>query len=296
MQANLIASAFPLERSEAMFDSVKNWLNRTDQHQADKQKLEAEAKNFRLPSETIPQVCKYLLFSGLAFFNYRLFAHVVPGVWGHATGAVAIMAEAIALYSTHNFSRSSGLFRWTPGASAIAFMTFCVAHGTFSFFDLIGVAEISEAVRFYSQRVAFPLLAGLLVVSVVVLTMAHPKNLIRIKQALAHTAIVTGRAKAASELELMRAQSVLDQAHLDQQRERTRREQEYLSEVDKLIAVEERKRAMVAAISDAGLREALPRELAIDFRQPQAGAQHRTAYQSPNWQTMARRGNGSVLD
>ena len=126
--------------------------------------------------------------------------------------------------------------------------------------------------------------------------MAHPKNIIRLKQALAHTAIVTGRAKAASELELMRAQSVLDQARLDQQRERTRREQEYLSEVEKLIAVEERKRAMVAAISDAGLREALARELGIDLRQPQAGTQHRTAYQSPNWQPMARRGNGSVLD
>jgi len=39
-----------------MFDSIKNWLNRTDRHQADRQKLEAEAKDFRLPSETLPQV------------------------------------------------------------------------------------------------------------------------------------------------------------------------------------------------------------------------------------------------
>src|SRR5215510_4045974 len=240
--------------------------DRIHYYQADRQALEAEAKTFKLPSEAIPQACKYLLFSGLAFFNFRLFAHVVPGFWGRATGAVAIMAEAIALYSSHNFSRSSGFFRWALGASGLVFMAFCVAHGTFSFFDLIGVAEISDAVRFYSHRVAFPLLAGLLVVSVVVLTMAHPKNLIRLKQAMAHTAIVTGRAKAASELELMRAQSVLDQARLDQQRERTRREQEYLTEVEKLIAVEERKRAMVAAISDAGLREALARELGIDLR------------------------------
>ncbi|HKC85934.1 MAG TPA: hypothetical protein VKG02_08180, partial [Blastocatellia bacterium] len=240
-----------------MFDSIRNWLTRADRHQADRQALEAEAKTFKLPSEAIPQACKYLLFSGLAFFNFRLFAHVVPGFWGRATGAVAIMAEAIALYSSHNFSRSSGFFRWALGASGLVFMAFCVAHGTFSFFDLIGVAEISEAVRFYSHRVAFPLLAGLLVVSVVVLTMAHPKNVIRLKQALAHTAIVTGRAKAASELELMRAQSVLDQARLDQQRERTRREAEYLAEVEKLIAVEERKRQMVYAISDPALRESL---------------------------------------
>ncbi|HKC85425.1 MAG TPA: hypothetical protein VKG02_05590 [Blastocatellia bacterium] len=113
---------------------------------------------------------------------------------------------------------------------------------------------------------------------------------------VAHTAIVTGRAKAASELELMRAQSVLDQARLDRQRERTRREQEHLAEVEKLIAVEERKRQMVYAISDPALRESLARELGVDLRQSQTGAQLRTAYQSPNWQPTARRGNGSVLD
>jgi hypothetical protein len=75
---------------------------------------------------------------------------------------------------------------------------------------------------------------------------------------------VIGRAEAASELELMRAQSAVEQARLDRQRERTRREAEYLGEVEKLIAVEERKRAMVAAISDTSLREALARDLGVD--------------------------------
>src|SRR5262249_21907724 len=179
-----------------MFDSIRNWLSRADEHQADRQKLEAEAKDFRLPSETIPQACKYLLFSGLAFFNFRLFAHIVPGFWGRATGAVAIMAETIALYSSHNFSRSSGLFRTALGASGLVFMTFCVAHGTFSFFDLIGVAFISEPVRFFPRRVASPLPAALLVLPVAALTMTPPKNVIRLKQALAHTAIAGGREKA----------------------------------------------------------------------------------------------------
>jgi len=91
--------------------------DRIHYYQADRQALEAEAKTFKLPSEAIPQACKYLLFSGLAFFNFRLFAHVVPGFWGRATGAVAIMAEAIALYSSHNFSRSSGFFRWAQAVS-----------------------------------------------------------------------------------------------------------------------------------------------------------------------------------
>jgi hypothetical protein len=128
----------------------------------------------------------------------------------------------------------------------------------------------------------------------VAITMTHPKNIIRLKQALAHTAIVVGRAKAASELELMRAQSVLDQARLDRQRERTRRESEYLGEVEKLIAVEERKRQMVFAISDPTLRESLARELGIDLR----GSAPSRPVTTSNWGPAAR-GNGptrSVVD
>jgi len=36
-----------------MFDSIKNWLSRTDRHQAERQRLEAEAKDFRLPGEVL---------------------------------------------------------------------------------------------------------------------------------------------------------------------------------------------------------------------------------------------------
>jgi len=280
-----------------MFDSIKTWLGRGDRQAADRQKIEAEAKDFKLPSETLPQVFKYLFFAGLAVLNYRLFSHAVPGVWGKATGVVAILAEATALYSLHYFSRSAGLFRLSLGVSGVLLMAFSLIHGTASIFDLIGVAELSANVQYYSRVVAFPLLAGLVGVSVVAITMTHPKNIIRLRQAFAHTDIVTGRARAASELELMRAQSVLDQARLDQQRERTRREQEYLAEVEKLIAVEERKRAMVAAITDPALREALARELGIEARQAQGVTQSRHTH-TPNWgpQPTQARGNGAVLD
>jgi hypothetical protein len=247
-----------------MFDSIRNWLSRSDRHEADKRQLEAEARGFRLPSETLPQIFKYLFFIGLGFLNYRLFAHAVPGAWGQATGAVAVMAEAIALYASHNFSRSSGLFRASLGLAGGLLMAFSLVHGTFSILDLIGAADITESIEYYSRVIAFPLLAGLLGLSVIAMTMTHPKNIVRLKQALAHTSIVIGRAQAASELELMRAASIIEQARLDRQRERTRRESEYLIEIEKLIGLEERKRAMVSAISDPTLREGLARELGVD--------------------------------
>jgi hypothetical protein len=119
--------------------------------------------------------------------------------------------------------------------------------------------------------------------------MAHPKNIVRLRQAWAHTTIAIGRAEAASELQLMRAQSVVEQARLDRQRERTRRESEYLQEVEKLIAVEERKRQMIGAISDAGLREALARDMGIDStprappRRPGFVSQDNSPKKTRNW-------------
>ncbi len=246
-----------------MLDSIKNWLNRDEEANTDKQILEAEAKEFKIPSETLPQIFKYVFFVGLAFLNYRLFAHAVPGIWGQATGCAAVMCEAIALYATHNFSRSSGWFRLSLGVCGSLLMGFALVHGTFSILDLIGIADVSETVRDYSRLVAFPLLAALLGLSVIAITMTHPKNIIRLKQAAAHTAIVVGRAKAASQLELMRAQSIVDQAKLDRRREATKREQEMLVEVEKLVQVEERKYALVAGISNPKLREELARELDV---------------------------------
>jgi len=277
-----------------MFYSIKNWLTRSDDHQADVRALEAEARQFRLPSETLPQIFKYLFFVGLGFLNYRLFSHAVPGSWGQATGLVAVMSEAIALYASHNLSRSSGLFRTSLGLAGLLLMGFSMVHGTFSILDLIGVQEISEAVRTYSKFIAFPLLAGLLGLSVVAITMTHPVNILRLKQALSHTRIVVGRAEAASELQLVRAQSAVEQARLDRFRERSRRESEYLSEVQKLIDVEERKLQMVRSISDPLLRESLARELGVELRQ-----QTPVVNQSPGGVTsfQPRPGNGrSVLD
>lgn len=265
-----------------MFNSIKSWLNRDDEAQADRRALEAEAKQFKLPSEALPQIFKYVFFAGLAFLNYRLFAHAVPGAWGTATGILAMMAEGIALYCAHNFSRSADWFRITLGFSGGLLMAFSLVHGTFSILDLIGIADISEAVRNYSRMVAFPLLAALLGLSVVAITMTHPKNIVRLKQALSHTRVATGRAEAASELELMRAYSAVEQARLDRMKERSRREGDYLGELQKLITIEQRKREMVARIPDPQLRASLARELGID--EPQELPTH-----SDSWQNGATR-------
>jgi hypothetical protein len=250
-----------------MFNSIRNWLNRADEHQADKRELEAEAKQFKLPSETLPQILKYVFFAGLAVLNFRLFAHAVPGAWGIGTGIVACMAELIAVYATHNFSRSAGLFRAALGLCGALLMAFSLVHGTFSIMDLIGVKSLSRNIHFYSSTVAFPLLAALVGLSVIALTMTHPKNLVRLKQAAAHMGIVVARAEAASHMEIMRATDIIETARLNHFTERTRRHAAYLSQLQNYISVEEKTRALISGISDPQLREALAREMGIDSPQ-----------------------------
>jgi hypothetical protein len=248
-----------------MFDSIRNWMGRTDLQHAEARELEAEARQFKLPSEILPQIFKHIFFIGLAFLNYRLFAHAVPGAWGQATGCVAMIGEGLALYCAHNFSRASGWFRGSLGIFGGALMLFSLVHATFSILDLMRLASISATVRDYSRFVAFPLLAGLVGVALIAITMTHPKNIVRLKQALAHTRIVVGRAEAASDLQLMRAQSAVEQARLDRMKERSNREHEYLGELQKFIGLEERKRKIVGSISDGALRESLARELGIEL-------------------------------
>jgi hypothetical protein len=62
-----------------MFKSIKDRFGYKERIEADRQSLESEAKNFKLPGEKGPQIVKYLIFAGLAFLNYRLFSQLVPG-------------------------------------------------------------------------------------------------------------------------------------------------------------------------------------------------------------------------
>jgi hypothetical protein len=245
-------------------------------HNADAQKLMKEAKGFRLPNEWMPKGIKNLYFLGLALLSIRLFTHVIPGPWGYATSAVAVLAEGIALYSTHYFSRGSGAFRWALGLSGGCLLTFSIVHSTFSILDLNGAAamypELLERVDYYSHIVAFPLLAVLIGLSVIGICMTHPINRIRLKQAAEHTKIAIDRAEAASQLELMRSRAALQVAWLDYLREHNEREREYLKLLGEQIEIEEKKARMIAEISDPALQMRLKDELGLQTRQPFAAA------------------------
>lgn len=256
-----------------MFRSVKEYLNKDESRSAEIGKLAAESRQFKLPSETLITVFKWLFFGGLAFLNYRLFAEVVPGAWGVATGIVAMMSEALAIYCSHYFSRAAGLFRAALGLCGSLLIAFSLIHGTFSILDLIGVWEYGESIEFYSRVIAFPLLAALIGLSVIALTMTHPNNLIRLKEALAHTEIAQARAGAASRVRLMQEESIVQDAELAHQRAKTERRAEQIKTLKENVNLELEMRQYVRTIPDRDLQQSLAREMGFAIEAPPTQAE-----------------------
>lgn len=246
-----------------MFASLRKWMDKRDNHDAEVNALATEARDFKVPSETLPQLVKIAFFVGLAVLNFRLFKHTVPGGWGIATGCLAVIVEGVALYCSHYWSHATSWFKGSLGVSGVALMLFSMAHGTASIFDLIGVVEYSDTIIWYSRVVAFPLMVALVGLSVIAICMTHPKNLIRLEQAAAHTKILIGRAKLASELEIMKGEKTLDQAKLDRYREKNKYEAQLLGQFEEMLEIEQRKASVLARVPDPEMREEMARDLEI---------------------------------
>lgn len=244
--------------------SVKDYFNRTETNRSERRKLEAEAKQFKIPSEWFPQFCKYAFFFGLALLNLRLFMSTVPGIRGFFIGCVAIVSEALALYSLHNFSRSTGLFRLVLGCTFLALMIFAITHAYFSFIDMIGVYELSESTHDYARHYAFPILATLIGLCTTAICLTHPKNIVRLKQAESHTQAATARAEAASKLETLKVTSLTNAAELDYLRDKNAHEEEYVRELARHIEAAKGKMKLLSEIPDPALREAMAHDMGID--------------------------------
>jgi len=246
-----------------MFDTIRRYFDSGDTREAEMRKLKSEAGQFKLPSEVFIKFCKFLFFAGLAFLNFRLFNEIVPGLYGTLIGVVAMLAEALAIYCHHYFSRASSWFRYALGASGLVLIAFSITHATFSIFDLIGVYEYSEDVRFYSRVVAFPLLAGLIGISVLILSLTHPNNIIRMKESFLHTQVATDRAAAASQSELMRTQSALDDIRMEFLKERSRRDREQVKTLASYISTRNEITGLLASIPDQALRAELAQGMGV---------------------------------
>lgn len=220
------------------------------------EEMRQEADNFQLVSDGgYMLLLKYLLFVLFGYYNARLFVVTVPGWEGYATAFFALAGEATALYCINNFTRSAGWHQAALGAFGVLLTLFSVTHATISFFRMETSANLSGGVRFYCERVAFPLLFGLLLLAAIIIPALHWRKKIAAEQAKTQVQIASSRARLLAESASMRDESALERERLAQLEEQIKLEGEYITKLEQFARLKEREQAVINSVSDPKLRE-----------------------------------------
>ncbi len=226
-----------------------------NQQARESEELKKEADSFQLATDGgYIKALKYCLFVLFGYYNARLFIVTVPGWEGYMTAAFALAGEATALYCINNFNRSSGKHQAALGVFGVLLTSFSVTHATISWFRLESHSDLSGGIRFYCERVAFPLLFGLLLLAAIVVPLLHWRRKVAAEQAKAQVEIQTGRAQLVAESANLRAESQLERERLTNLEEKIRLGNEYATKLEEFARMKNREREALASITDPELR------------------------------------------
>jgi hypothetical protein len=230
--------------------------------------LQQEAANFKLASDGgFPTIVKSGLFLLFGYYNARLFITTVPGWEGYLTAVFALAGEAMAFYCIRNYTRSAGKHKTALGAFGLLLTLFSVTHATISFFSLENHAQLAPGLKFYAERVAFPLLFGLLLVAVLTLRFTHWRAQIAAEQAVAQVQIASSRARLLADSATMRDESQLERERLAQLEEQIQIENEYLGKLQQFAQLKAREQSVLESIADPELRAQVAATLGLSGKQ-----------------------------
>ena len=203
-------------------------------------------------------VVKYLVFAILASLNFHLFYTHAPGIWGVLIGCVALMFEACAIYFWNKQNKSAGAHQSALQAFAIIFTVLSFVHGTAALYQLAGVGpDITAVVEVYSRYVAFPLLFGLMVLSVCTLHYCHWSTQISNARAKAMLEMERRRAELMTETMALQTEAEVETMRLKHFENKIILEEGYVRAAEKLAAVKQRGIATINAITDPEVRQDL---------------------------------------
>jgi len=283
--------------------NIGKLFSRDRDRQREVEKQQRDAENFKLaPQGGFISVLKYALFCFFGYYNARLFITTVPGWEGWLTALFALAGEGTALYCLRHFTHSTGRHKIALGVAGLSFTAFSVVHTVFSFFKLEQNQLTSDAVQFYCENVAFPLLFTMLIVAAIALPLLHWRARIATQQAKAQTEIAESRARMLAETARMRDETELENARLDQLEERLKIETAYANKLESFVQLKARQAQLLASVTDPQLRAMLAAELGMDD-EGATGASGQSSSTQPRrlvmdaGQPQVVRGNGrSVLD
>ena len=223
------------------------------------EQIKKEAEGFNLAGTGgFLSVVKYLVFAILASLNFHLFYTHAPGIWGVLIGCVALMFEACAIYFWNKQNQSADRHQLALQAFAIIFTVLSFVHGTAALYQLAGVGpDITAVVEVYSRYVAFPLLFGLMVLSVCTLHYCHWSTQISNARAKAMLEMERRRAELMTETMALETEAAVETMRLEHFKQKVILEEGYVRAVEEFAKVKQRGLATINAITDPDVRTEL---------------------------------------
>lgn len=250
------------------FFGIGKMLTRQQEQSRASEGLKTEADKFELATDGgYIKLLKYALFVLFGYYNARLFIVTVQGWEGYLTATFALLGEATALYCFNNYPRSTSNHQKALGVFAALLMLFSATHATISFFRMESGSQ-SGIIRFYCERVAFPLLFSLLLLAAVITPLLHWRRKIAEKQAEAQVMIASSRAKLVADSAAMRDENELERARIDHFKEKIKMGNEYVEELKGFARMKKSERDALLDIPEP-LRSQIACELGIDITEQQ---------------------------
>src|SRR5262249_46475015 len=139
------------------------------------------------------------------------------------------------------------------------------------FFRIDRHSIASAPVQFYCQRVAFPLLFGLLLLVAIIIPLTHWRKKVAAERAQAQTEIETGRARLLAESANLRNEAALERERLKFLEEQLLIEGEYVSKIEQFARLKERETEAIDSISDPAIRDQVATMLGRSAGKPRLG-------------------------
>ncbi len=201
---------------------------------------------------------KYAVFTVLASLNFHLFYTHVPGIWGVALGLTAILFEACAVYFWNKQNKSAGNHKRALQTFAVLFTTVSFVHGCAALYQLGNVGpSLAAPILIYSKYIAFPLLFGLMVLSVCVTHYLHWSTAISEVRANAQLQAEQGRAELITQSLALANQGEIEKARLKFFEDQILLEEQYVHGVEKFAAIKARGERALQSITDPEVKREL---------------------------------------
>lgn len=237
--------------------TLSRGFNKAEEDSRESEQLKNEADGFKLASNGgYIAALKYALFGLFGYYNARLFITTVPGWEGYLTATFALAGETTALYCFNNYTRSAGNHKTALGVFALLLFAFSFTHASISFFKMEH-GSLSGPIQFYCERVAFPVLFGLLLLAAIIIPLSHWRAGVAAEQAKTKAKIETDRAKLVAESANIRSEATLERERLNGLEERIQIGNDYVVRLKSYAAMKNQEREVLASIQDPELRQQL---------------------------------------